>query len=93
MKFVLWGRYCADALTKRGPYREQHLAGLREQHARGMLLTLGPTAGSTHVFGVYEAPSQEEVEALVKGDIYWAQGIWTQVDVYPWTDAIPFPGL
>ena len=91
MKFVLWGRYCADALTKRTPYREQHLAGLREQHNKGVLLTLGPTAGSAHVFGVYEASSQAQVEALVKADIYWTQGIWTQVEVYPWTDAIPFP--
>ena len=74
MKFVLWGRYCADALTKRVPYREQHLAGLREQQAKGVLLTLGPTAGSTHVFGVYEAPSQEEVEALVKGYILLGPG-------------------
>lgn len=48
MKFVLWGRYCADALTKRLPYREQHLAGLKEQRRCGLLLTLGPTAGSIH---------------------------------------------
>jgi len=24
------------------------------------------------------------VEALVKGDIYWRQGIWTAVEVHAW---------
>jgi len=87
MKFVLWGTYCADALERRTPFREEHLAGLRAQKERGVLLTLGPTEGSTHVFGIYEAESQDEVEALVKGDIYWRQGIWTEVAVYPWIQA------
>jgi len=87
MKFVLWGTYCADALERRTPFREEHLAGLRAQKERGVLLTLGPTEGSTHVFGIYEAESQAVVEALVMGDIYWRQGIWTEVAVYPWIQA------
>jgi len=87
MKFVLWGTYCADALERRTPFREEHLAGLRAQKERGVLLTLGPTEGSTHVFGIYKAESQAVVEALVKGDIYWRQGIWTEVAVYPWIQA------
>jgi uncharacterized protein YciI len=87
MKFVLWGTYCPDALERRTPFREQHLAGLRQQKESGVLLTLGPTEGSTHVFGLYEAENQGVVEALVKGDIYWRQGIWTEVAVYPWIQA------
>lgn len=87
MKFVLWGTYCPDALERRTPFREEHLAGLRQQKESGVLLTLGPTEGSTHVFGLYEAENQAVVEALVKGDIYWRQGIWTEVAVYPWIQA------
>ncbi|MFM7267193.1 MAG: YciI family protein [Cyanobium sp.] len=87
MKFVLWGTYCPDALMRRTPFREEHLAGLRQQKESGVLLTLGPTVGSTHVFGLYEAENQEVVEALVKGDIYCRQGIWTEVAVYPWIQA------
>jgi len=87
MKFVLWGTYCPDALERRTPFRDEHLAGLRQQKERGVLLTLGPTEGSTHVFGIYEAEDQAAVEALVKGDIYWRQGIWTDVAVYPWIQA------
>lgn len=87
MKFVLWGTYCADALERRTPYRDEHLAGLQRQKEEGVLLTLGPTVDASHVFGLYEADDLETVESLVKGDIYWRQGIWTAVDVYPWIQA------
>jgi uncharacterized protein YciI len=87
MKFVLWGTYCPDALERRTPFREEHLAGLRSQKEQGLLVTLGPTEGSTHVFGIYEADSREAVEALVKNDVYWRNGIWTAVEVHPWIQA------
>ncbi|MEA5415027.1 YciI family protein [Synechococcus sp. BA-132 BA5] len=87
MKFVLWGTYAADALERRTPYRDEHLAGLQRQKDEGVLLTLGPTADTSRVFGLYEADDQETVESLVKGDIYWRQGIWTAVEVYPWIQA------
>jgi uncharacterized protein len=87
MKFVLWGTYCADALERRTPYRDEHLAGLQRQKEEGLLLTLGPTVDASHVFGLYEADDLETVENLVKGDIYWRQGIWTAVEVYPWIQA------
>jgi uncharacterized protein YciI len=87
MKFVLWGRYCDDALAKRTPFREEHLAGLQRQKDSGQLLTLGPTEASTHVFGIYEAGSREEVEALIRADVYWRQGIWTEFEVHPWIQA------
>jgi uncharacterized protein YciI len=87
MKFVLWGTYCPDALERRTPFRQEHLAGLQRQKDEGVLLTLGPTEGSTHVFGIYEAEDRAVVEALVKNDIYWRQGIWTAVEVYPWIQA------
>ncbi len=86
--FVLWGTYCEDALEKRGPFRQDHLEGLQRQKAEGVLLTLGPTTCTTHVFGLYEADSQAEVEALVHGDVYWREGIWTAVAIYPWIRAL-----
>jgi uncharacterized protein YciI len=39
------------------------------------------------VFGIYEADSRASVEALVKADVYWRQGIWTAVEIYPWIQA------
>jgi uncharacterized protein YciI len=87
MKFVLWGTYCADALQRRTPFREEHLEGLRRQQEEGVLITLGPTEGSTHVFGIYEAENQAAVETLVHNDVYWRNGIWTAFEVHPWIQA------
>jgi hypothetical protein len=86
-RYVLWGTYCDNALEKRTPYRDEHLARLQQLKDAGTLVTLGPTEGSTHVFGIFEADSLEQVEQLVKSDIYWLQGIWTAVAVYPWIQA------
>ena len=52
-KFVLWGTYCENALEKRAPFREAHLAGLQALKEAGTLVTLGPTEGITHVFGIF----------------------------------------
>ena len=86
-RFVLWGTYCENAIEKRAPFREAHLSGLKQQKEAGTLITLGPTEGSTHVFGIYEATSRDVVEALVHNDIYWREGIWTAVEVHPWIQA------
>jgi uncharacterized protein YciI len=87
MKFVLWGTYCDNALEKRTPFREEHLAGLRQQKQSGVLLTLGPTETSSHVFGIYEADSREQVEELIRADVYWRNGIWTAYEIHPWIQA------
>ena len=86
-RFVLWGTYCADALEKRAPYRDEHLVRLQRLKEQGTLVTLGPTEGSTHVFGIFEADSIDVVRRLVEDDIYWKQGIWTALEVYPWVQA------
>jgi uncharacterized protein len=86
-RFVLWGTYCDQALEKRTPFRDEHLAGLQRQKDAGILITLGPTEGSTHVFGIYEADNRDQVDELVRGDIYWRKGIWTAVEIHPWIQA------
>ena len=42
-KFVVFGRYCEDAIFKREPFREQHLNRLKNLKDRDILVTLGPT--------------------------------------------------
>ena len=87
-KFVLWGSYCEDVLEKRAPYRQDHLEGLQEQKERGILITIGPTTDITQVFGIYEAPDEATVRALIEADPYWKNGIWTKYDVKEWIQAI-----
>lgn len=83
-KFVMWGRYCENALEKRTPYREAHLKGLQAQKDQGMLTSLGPTTDNSKVFGTYEADTKATVQALVEGDPYWQNGIWTDFEIYEW---------
>ena len=86
-RFVLWGTYCDDVLEKRAPYRDEHLARLQQLKESGSLITLGPTTDLSRVFGIVEANSAEAAEALVKADVYWREGIWTSVEIHPWTQA------
>lgn len=83
-KYVLWGRYCENALEKRTPYREAHLQGLQAQKDQGILQALGPTTDNTKVFGIYEAEDEATVRALIESDPYWQNGIWTEYEIHAW---------
>ena len=86
-KYIMWGSYCENALEKRTPYREAHLAGLTEQKEKGILITLGPTKDNTKVFGIYEAETSERVKELVESDPYWKNNIWTEYQIKEWIQA------
>ena len=86
-KYLLFGSYCENALEKRTPYRENHLAGLAKQKEDGVLITLGPTKDNTKVFGIYEADNETIVKNLIESDPYWQNGIWTDYEVKEWIQA------
>lgn len=86
-KYVLWGSYCDDVLTKREPHRQAHLDGLATQKESGVLVTIGPTKDLTRVFGIYDADSEETVRKLVESDPYWVNGIWTEYTIQEWIQA------
>jgi len=87
-KYVMWGTYCEHVLEKRTPYREAHLAGLQAQKDAGILVTIGPGADLSMVFGIYEAPDEATVRRHVEGDPYWQNRIWTEFSVKEWIQAI-----
>ena len=86
-KFVLFGNYCEDALIKRTPFRDEHLKRLSSLKKEGVLITLGPTKCNRYVFGIFESKDIEEVRSLIKEDVYWREGIWTDFEIYSWTQA------
>ena len=86
-KFVLFGNYCEDALIKRTPFREEHLKRLSSLKKEGVLITLGPTKCNRYVFGIFESKDIEEVRSLIKEDVYWREGIWTDYEIYSWIQA------
>ena len=86
-KFVLWGTYCEDALIKRTTFREEHLQRLSSLKKEGVLITLGPTKCNRYVFGIFKAEDIEYIRCLIKEDIYWKEGIWTEFEIYSWIQA------
>ena len=86
-QFVLWGAYCEDALLKRKPFREEHLQRLSLLKEKGILITLGPTKCNRYVFGIFKSKDIEHLRSLIKEDVYWREGIWTDFEIYSWTQA------
>ena len=86
-QFVLWGTYCEDALLKRVSFREEHLHRLFLLKKEGILITLGPTKCNRYVFGIFKAQDIEYIRSLIKEDVYWREGIWTDFKIYSWTQA------
>ena len=86
-KFVLFGKYCKDAIVKREPYRQEHLNRLKTLKDRDILVTLGPTKCTKYVFGVFNADNEKHLKDLIEDDIYWAKDIWISYEIYPWLQA------
>tara|TARA_Y100001968_G_C18854836_1_gene479771 strand:+ start:130 stop:399 length:270 start_codon:yes stop_codon:yes gene_type:complete len=86
-QFLLWGKYCENAIEKRTPFREEHLNRLSKLKQEGILITLGPTKCTRYVFGVFQISSVEELRKLIEDDVYWRENIWTSFEIYPWIQA------
>ena len=70
-KFVVFGRYCEDAIIKREPFREQHLNRLKNLKDCDILVTLGPTKCTKYLFGIFNAKDKNELKNLIKIEQKW----------------------
>ena len=86
-KFIVFGKYCDDAINKREPFREKHLIRLRNLKDRKILVTLGPTKCTKYLFAIFNAKDENELRGLIEEDIYWKKGIWISFDIYEWNQA------
>jgi len=86
-KFIVFGKYCEDAINKREPFRKQHLNRLENLKDRNILVTLGPTKCTKYLFGIFNANDKNELRELIEKDIYWQEGIWISINIYPWIQA------
>ncbi len=84
MYFALFYEYGPDAVERRKPHREAHLALVHKLHGEGRIVLAGafqPVTGALLVFRV-DAPS--EVEEFVKADPYVQSGLVTSWRVREW---------
>ena len=86
-KFVVFGKYCEDAIIKRKPFRDQHPSRLKKWKDRNILVTLGPTKCTKYLFGIFNANDENQMRDLIEEDIYWEKGIWINYDIYNWVQA------
>lgn len=89
MPFILsaWDGTDAAALERRLAHREAHLLGARALYAKKTILFAGAMLDDTgKMIGstvVYDAPTKDDVEALVKADPYVAGGVWVRWEIRP----------
>jgi uncharacterized protein YciI len=89
MHYLLFYDVVDDYVTKRQPYRSEHLSFARQFVARGELLLGGalaePVDGSVLLFN---ADSPGVPEAFAAGDPYVRHGVVTRWRVRPWTTVV-----
>lgn len=83
MKFAAIIEYLQDRAKVEAirPVHRQYLTGLRDG---GKLVASGPFTDGSGALIIYEAPSAEEAEALLKGDPFHAGGIFVNWKLRPW---------
>lgn len=85
LRYVLFYEYVDDMLTRRGPYRDAHLALIRRWREQGRVEQAGalgaPPHGAAIVFAVGD-PS--DINEFFAADPYVAAGLVRERRVEPW---------
>jgi uncharacterized protein YciI len=87
--FAVLITYVPNAVERRAPYREAHLAYVRALRGAGHLALGGAFADPVDgALLVYRAESRAQVEAWLADDPYMRAGLWPEVTVREWTVVI-----
>jgi uncharacterized protein len=83
MKFAAIIEYSQDKpkVESVRPVHRQYLTTLKE---RGQLVAAGPFTDASGALIIYEAPTKDEAEALLKADPFHANGIFLSWQLRPW---------
>ncbi len=87
--FAVFTPFVEGVAEKRVPYREAHLAHLRDMGERGLLALGGAllnTEDQSLVQGllIARAENKSVIEEELKKDSYWVNGIWREITIYEW---------
>jgi len=78
-----------DYVSRRMPYREEHLRLAREARDRGELILGGALADPVDkALLVFRAPNTSVAEAFIRSDPYVKNGLVTRWEIRPWTVVI-----
>ena len=81
--------YTADYLERRGPFRDEHLAGAWAAQERGEMV-LGGTAGDPpdRAVFVFDCESEKPIQAFVMADPYVRNGLVDSFTIQQWNTVI-----
>jgi uncharacterized protein len=83
--FVLFYDVVNDFVSRRAPYREEHLRLVRAAHRRGELILAGALMDpADRALLVFRAADRATVEAFARNDPYVTSGPVTRWEVRPW---------
>ena len=69
--------YSADAVTRRQPVRDEHVARAAELRRAGTIVEVGAFLDMSGSLLLVRAASEEEALAIVRDDVYFRTGVWT----------------
>jgi uncharacterized protein YciI len=87
MKFAAVIEYLQDR-DKIAAIRPQHRLYLASLRDKGQVAASGPFTDDSGALIIYEAASAEEAEALLKGDPFYANGIFLRYQLRAWKPVI-----
>jgi uncharacterized protein YciI len=73
--------YGPDAADRRPAVRSEHLARIAELRAAGTIVEAGAYTDMSGSVVLLRAASEEEALALVRADVYFRSGVWTDFRV------------
>ena len=87
--FALFYDVVNDFVSRRAPYREEHLRPARQAHQRGELLLAGAlTEPADRALLVFRAAGRAAVEEFARNDPYVKSGLVTRWEIRPWAVVI-----
>jgi hypothetical protein len=65
-------------------FRPPHREYLRQLIAQGKLVLAGPFTDNSGGLIVYEVPSEDEIEGIIKADPFYKAGVFQTWKIRPW---------
>lgn len=81
--------YAPDAAETRVPFRSRHLARIASLIEAGVIVEAGACTDVSSSIVLLRADSEDAALAIVREDIYLANGVWVEVRARPFGRVVP----
>jgi uncharacterized protein YciI len=87
--YLLFYHVGDDYVTRRAPYRDEHLRLVKEAYERGELIMAGALANPVdQAILVFHVPDKTPIEKFIRDDPYVRHGLIKQWETRQWTVVI-----